>query len=229
MVLCRRRVRALPGFLSLRGLDVGRQKETTWDNFDLKVTAQLAQNHRLNVTASLHEYLGPSAGDIFSEPSAWSENWNEDRMLALDYSAILGQNTVLEARAGTWRGDNEYRSQYPSGEPFFVDQVNYPWLYYGDVWWQWEWEQHSDNAEVIITQHADDFIKGDHEFRFGVQYERGGGTTKTFNPDYYYQRLEYVVLPGLPHTSTSTGTRGSPITTVANQSPSAPLSPTAGP
>ncbi len=174
------------------------QKETTWDNFDAKITAQLAQNHRLNLTASSHEYIGPSSGDIFSEPSQWSENWSHDKMAALDYSAILGQNTVLEARAGFWRGDNEYRSQYPTGEPTYVDQTVYPWLWSGDVWWQWEWEQHADDAEVIITQHAENFISGDHEFRFGVQYSGGGGTTKTFNPHYYYQR-EYEYYLGYPY------------------------------
>jgi hypothetical protein len=177
------------------------QKETTWDNFDLKLTSQLAQNHRLNVTAASHEYLGPNAGDVFSEPSAWGENWNHDKMVAVDYSAILGPNTVFEARAGAWRGDNEWRSQYPSGEPTFVDRTVYPWRYYGDVWWTWEWEQHADDAEVIITQHADDFIKGDHEFRFGVQYSRGGGTTKTFNPDYFYQaEYESYYYPGYYYT-----------------------------
>ncbi len=103
--------------------DLRSQKESTWDNFDLKLTAQLAQNHRLNVTGSHQEYLGPSAGDVIHEPSAWSENWNHHQMVALDYSAILGQNTVLEARGGIWRGDNEYRSQYPSGEPTFVDSA----------------------------------------------------------------------------------------------------------
>jgi len=123
-------------------------------------------------------------------------------MVALDYSAILGQNTVLEARLGAWRGDNEYRSQYPSGEPSLTDYLVYPYQWYGDVWWTWDWEQHSDNAEIILTQHADDFIKGDHEFRFGVQYNSGGGTTKTFNPDWYYY---YDYYGGYPYVYWYTG------------------------
>ena len=174
------------------------QKETTWDNFDLKFTAQLAQNHRLNVFASNYSYLGPSAGDIFSEPSQWSENESNNKMVGVDYTAILGANTVLEARGGLLRTDSEYRSQYPTGEPTFVDQTVYPWLWYGDVWWQWKWEQTSDDAEIILTQHADNFIKGDHEFKFGVQYSRDGATTKTYNPHYYYQ-YEYEYYPGYPY------------------------------
>ena len=105
------------------------QKETTWDNYDVKLTAQLAQNHRLNLTGSEPRVSGARApAACSSEPSSWSENWNHHKMVALDYSAVLGQSTVLEARGGIWRGDNEYRSQYPSGEPTFVDQTVYPWL-----------------------------------------------------------------------------------------------------
>ena len=174
------------------------QKETTWDNFDAKITAQLAQNHRLNVFASSYKYLGPEAGDIFSEPSQWSENATHNKMVGVDYTAVLGPNTVLEARGGLLRTDNTYQSQYPTGEPTFVDMTVYPWRYYGDLWWQWQWDQKSDDAEIMLTQHADNFIKGDHEFKFGVQYSRDGAQTKNYNPDYYYQR-EYEYYPGYPY------------------------------
>ncbi len=174
------------------------QKETTWDNFDAKITAQLAQNHRLNVFASSYKYLGPEAGDIFSEPSQWSENATHNKMVGVDYTAVLGPNTVLEARGGLLRTDNTFQSQYPTGEPTFVDMTVYPWRYYGDVWWQWKWDQSSDDAEIMLTQHADNFIKGDHEFKFGVQYSRDGAQTKTYNPDYYYQ-YEYEYYPGYPY------------------------------
>ena len=162
------------------------QKETTWDNYDLKFTAQLAQNHRLNVLASDYRYLGPSAGDIFTTPDGWSESWTKNQMVGLDYSAILGPNTVLEARIGAMSIYEEYRSQNPSGEPSFTDYTVYPNENTGDVWWTWDWDQESTDAEIILTQHADNFIKGDHEFRFGVQYSRDGGLIKTHNPDWYY-------------------------------------------
>ncbi len=174
------------------------QKETTWDNFDLKFTAQLAQNHRLNLIASDYEYLGPSAGDIFTEPSGWTESWTHNKMLGLDYSGILGPNTVLEARVGAMRINEDYRSQNPSGEPTFVDMTVYPYLWYGDPFWMWDWDQSSDDAEIILTQHADNFIKGDHEFRFGVQYSRDGATISTRQPYYYYQ-YEYEYYPGYPY------------------------------
>jgi len=185
------------------------QKESTWDNYDGKLTAQISQNHRLNLLINDHDYLGPSAGWINAEPSYWDESWDHNTMIALDYTAVLGENTLLEARGGIMRNDHAYRSQYPNGEVSFVDYFNsYPEFYYGDLWWSWDWEEYKDDAEVIITQHADQFIKGDHEFKFGVQYSRGGGNTKPFNPtryelwyydDYYYPDGLLYLYTGLPY------------------------------
>lgn len=174
------------------------QKGSRWTNYDAKITAQLAQNHRFNMTLNDHEYLGPNTGSIYAEPTTWQEWWENHKMIAVDYSAILGENTVLEARAGYWKGDTENRPQYPSDEPYFTDYTVYPTLESGGTYWDWNWELETTDAEIIVTQHADDFIKGDHEFRFGVQYNRGGGETKTFNPDWYYQQ-EYEYYPGYPY------------------------------
>jgi len=174
------------------------QQGTEWANYDAKLTAQLAQNHRLNLTLNDHSYLGPETGNIYAEPTVWKE-WDEShRMLALDYTGVMGLNTVLEARVGFWSGDTVNGPQYPSDEPYFVDYTVYPELESGGTYWDWEWELHSENAEVLLTQHADDFIKGDHAFKFGVQYHRGGGETKTFRPDWYYQQ-EYEYYPGYPY------------------------------
>jgi hypothetical protein len=187
-------------------VELPESKETSWDKYDVKFTAQLAQNHRLNLTVNDHEDLSPSLGSVYADPSTWNEWWWNDKMMALDYSAILGQNTVLEARGGIWRGDEEYRAQNPSDEPYFVDWTVYPPLEHGGTYWNWDWERHQDTGEIKLTQHADDFIKGDHEFRFGVQYNRGGGTTKPYNVDYFYTYdyygPDYVYLylyTGLPY------------------------------
>ncbi len=180
------------------------QKGSEWNNYDGKLTAQIAQNHRINLTINDHDYLGPNTGSIFAEPTTWQEWYEEHKMFALDYSAILGANTVLEVRGGIWRGETKNRPQYPSTEPYFADYTVSPTLESGGTYWDWDWEQHSDDAEVIITQHADEFIKGDHEFRFGVQYSQGGGTTKPFRPDWYYQQYytyESYYYPGYYYTT----------------------------
>jgi hypothetical protein len=167
-------------------IELPESKDSETNRYDAKFTAQLAQNHRLNLTLNDHEGLWPSMGSVYAEPSTWQETWSRDKMMALDYSAILGQGTVLEVRGGVWRGDEEWRPQNPSDEPYMVDWLVYPPYESGGTYWNWDWERHQDTAEVKITQHADNFIKGDHEFRFGVQYNRGGGSTKASDVDYFY-------------------------------------------
>lgn len=175
------------------------QKESTWDNFDLKLTAQFGDNNRVNLRASDHEYLGPDAGSVYAESTTWGETYQHDRALAADWNSVLSDKTFLEVRAGTWSGDNAWRPQYPSDEWQFVDMTVDPWLVSGGFYWSWEWEPQTDDAEVILTHHADNFITGDHEFKFGVQYTQGGGVTKPSGPGYYYQR-EYEYYPGYPYT-----------------------------
>ncbi len=167
-------------------VEIPESKADTWTNYDGKITSQPAQNHRLTLTFNDHTGLNPSLGSVYDELSTWQESWWNDNMMALDYSAILGQNTVLEARGGLWRGDEEWRPQHPSDEPYWRDWTVWPVEDFGGTYWNWVWERHSDTAEVKLTQHADNFIAGDHEFRFGVQYNRGGGSTKPYNVLYYY-------------------------------------------
>jgi hypothetical protein len=177
---------------------IAMQKETWWDNYDLKLSGQLGPSNRFSVRASDHEYLGPDAGSVFDEPTTWGESYQKDNMFALDFSSVLGDSTFLEVRAGTWSGDSDWRAQYPSDEWQFVDMTVDPWARSGGFYWSWHWEPQTDDAEVIFTQHADEFIKGDHTFRFGIQYTKGGGVTKAYDPGYYYQ-YEYEYYPGYPY------------------------------
>jgi hypothetical protein len=167
-------------------VELPESKEDSWSNYDAKLTAQLGHNHRLTLTVNDNEGLYPGLGDVWSAPTTWSEWWEHNTMFALDYSAILGQNTVLEARGGIWRGDTEDRPQNPTGEPLVGNWLVYPPVFSGGTFWNWGWDHHQDTGEIKITQHADNFIAGDHEFRFGVQYNGGGGAVLPYNLKYYY-------------------------------------------
>jgi len=167
------------------------QKETTWDNYDLKLTAQFGNNHRLNLRVGHHDYVSPSVGDVFSEPTNWGVDNTTTKMFSVDYNAVLGDKTFLEVKAGGWRTDALWGPQHPSDELMYVDTTVDPWVYSGGMWWAYEWDPQTDAVEAILTQHADDFLKGDHTFRFGVEYKQGSANTKLFNTSYYYQAESY--------------------------------------
>jgi len=168
--------------------------------YDAKITAQLGHNHRLNLTYNNHERNTPYGGSVWEEPSTWTEYWQLNESFGLDYSGILGQNTVLEARYGTFTMTEEYRAQITEteNEPYWEDQTVNPSEYWGGPGWPWFWDAEMTTGEIKLTQHAQNFIKGDHEFRFGIQYNRMGEDGWTNKPTYYYIYDWYLEEYGYP-------------------------------
>jgi len=62
------------------------------------------------------------------------------------------------------------------------------------VYYPWNWETKQDMVDVALSTYADDFLGGDHEFRFGVSYGRGKDETTTAGgvSGRYYYRYEYT-------------------------------------
>ncbi|MCP4200835.1 MAG: TonB-dependent receptor, partial [bacterium] len=166
-------------------------KDDTSDLYDGKITAQLGGSHRLNLTYNDHERLEPAGGSVFAEPTTWTEFTVDTQSYALDYSGILGRNTILEARYGNLSSHEEVKAQTPTDEPHFIDYTVSPTESFGGPYWPWLWDSHMDTGEIKLTQHASDFLKGDHEFRFGIQYNQMGelgeptGITYSYKYDYY--------------------------------------------
>ena len=175
-------------------------KDDTAELYDAKITAQLGHNHRLNLTYNNHERLEPYGHSVWAAPTTWKEYWQNNESFGLDYSGILGRNTVLEARYGTFTMTEEERAQISEteNEPWWVDQTVNPSVSWGGPYWPWLWDAEMTTAEIKLTQHAQDFIKGDHEFRFGVQYNRMGEIGEPPKPTAYYIYDWYLEYYGYP-------------------------------
>jgi len=174
-------------------------KDDTAELYDAKITAQLGHNHRLNLTYNNHDRLEPYGHNVWTAPTAWKEYWQLNESFGLDYSGILGQNTVLEARYGNFTMTEEERAQDPASarEPHWIDQTVNPSVSWGGPYWPWNWDAESTTAEVKLTQHAQDFA-GDHEFRFGIQYNRMGEIGEPPKPTAYYIYDWYLEYYGYP-------------------------------
>jgi hypothetical protein len=195
--------------VALQGLPAGpgagprsERSYRTAELYDAKITAQLGHNHRLNLTYNNHERLEPwgNSESVWAAPTTWTEYWQLNESFGLDYSGILGQNTVLEARYGTFTMTEEYRAQITEteNEPYWIDQTVNPSVTWGGPGWPWFWDADMETGEIKLTQHAQNFIKGDHEFRFGIQYNRMGEDGWTPKPIYYYIYDWYLEYYGSP-------------------------------
>jgi hypothetical protein len=168
--------------------DPALMNDTEDDRYDLKLSWQINPNHRVDVKWARDETFHPWDYDpAIYEPSTWFFRSRDNEIINGEYSGVLSDTTLLQIRGGTWRGDNgDLPMDLASRDIYMTRNFDVtPNTYTGGAWWDWWWEQHHDQVDVVLTHFAGDFA-GDHEFKFGVQYNQGGGTTTTYDLDYYY-------------------------------------------
>ena len=176
--------------------DPALMNDTEDDRYDLKLSWQVNSNHRVDVKFAKDETFHPWDYDAsIYAPSTWFYRTRDNQIVNAEYSGVLSANTLLQIRGGYWRGDNgDLPMDLASRDIMMTRNWDVtPNTYTGGAYWDWIWEQHHDQADVVLTHFAADFA-GDHEFKFGVQYNQGGGTTTTYDLDYYYIYGGYTYL-----------------------------------
>jgi len=173
------------------------------DNYDLKLSSRFNDKILLNLKLRYSDKGAPGAADEFSTPSAVGGQIVDDTLWALNYQSIFNDRTYLEARYSGWRATNDHLSSTGSQDPAFIDYSppdGGPTRRFGGLWYPWEYETSSNQFNVTVSHFADDFLKGDHDFKFGIQASNGdssgvvspsaNGTyyfRYTYNYDYYYK------------------------------------------
>ena len=149
------------------------------DLWDLKITAQLAENHRL--WGGFH-YEDNVAGNITWgqtwEPSMRYDNPSENKTLTLQYQWVASDRNILGFQYLGF--DTEQSPTIPReyGHPGFIN------------WWKWvgsnsigvagdfpyveAQKSERQTVQADFTHYADDWA-GEHEIKFGVQYTTANG------------------------------------------------------
>ena len=112
---------------------------------------------------------------------------------------ILGSNTYLEVAYAGYTGIDIHESLTGSQEDAYIDYSpsgGGPAHYSGGLYFPWSWETQQDAVDLTVSTYADDFLGGDHEFKFGVSYATGkdeSTASGSVNGRYIY-RYEYVYI-----------------------------------
>ena len=136
-------------------------------------------------------------GDAFSTADAQGNQGGDNPAWGLGFDMVLNDSNLLEIGYAGWRGDEHWRSRTGSTDDPFIDYSppgGGPPLYSGGLWYPYKYDLVRDQLDATLSHHADEFLKGDHEFKFGVAYGQGSNDTITAggpNGRYYY-RYEYV-------------------------------------
>jgi outer membrane receptor protein involved in Fe transport len=185
------------------------RSEDTWpykgDKVFFKLSSQISSKHRL-VGYFYYEYfdIPDPITPLYEREATASEIGHAPTWNAV-YTFLISNNAYFELKYGGFWSDDDYL-------PVYTD-VNTPGWYDGDtgvsyngVWWPWTYEISRHQVNANLSYFAEDFLVGDHEFKVGVQYNRGkaeaiggyaGGRayyTYTYIYDYYGYEYEYPYI-----------------------------------
>ncbi len=145
-----------------------------YDRFFVKTTVQLSENHKL-MGSYQHEWC--KLPDVITPAQPFDACADEPGNYGvpnLQLTSVLGPNTLLEVKYGGWYAHDEWVPMDGNlDEPTHWDgatgySTNGIWSWYkGDI--------SRSQFNVNLSHYADEFIKGNHDIKFGVQYSRGTG------------------------------------------------------
>ncbi len=162
------------------------------DRYDLKLSWRINDANLIDAKLYYSEWGYPAASSLYATPSASAGEVGDDTMWGLNYQSVFSDRTFMEVRYTGWKSNDDNLSQTGSTEPAYIDYSppgGGPTTYWGGVWYPWTYDTSIDQLSVSVSTFADDFIAGDHDFKFGIQASRGESITQTqvaFGGTYYY-------------------------------------------
>jgi hypothetical protein len=169
------------------------------DRASLKLTFNINQRNLLDIKGAYDDWGFPDPPSAYTEPSALGEESGTDKSWGVNFQSIFSDRTFLEARYTGFSVDSDWLSVTGSTEPAYIDWSppgGGPPLFSGGLWYPYGYETSLTQLSASITHFADDWLAGDHDFKFGVQAGKGDaknlGTVSATGAYYYhYYAPEY--------------------------------------
>lgn len=147
---------------------------------------QINKNNKFTLSIDFDWYRWEATPDEFTPYEAVMSEDSNNPLPSATWTSILSQNTFFEIKyAGWWvnliseaaDGDRVTSAHY-DGDTGMTSENNY--------WWG-EWPQRQHQIQGTVSHYAEDFLGGDHEFKFGVIYNHGyAGWKWGYNGNVYF-------------------------------------------
>jgi hypothetical protein len=168
------------------------------DRYDIKLNFAINDSNLLEAKWHYEDYRW-AFGDAFSTPDAQGSEFGTNPAWGLSLQSVLGADNLLEVRYAGYDGRDNWLSRTgagPEADPFidYSPPGGGPAIFSSNLYFPYIWDLSRDQLDVTLSHHAEDFLAGDHDFKFGVSYGQGEGDTRTaggLNGVYYY-RYEYT-------------------------------------
>jgi outer membrane receptor protein involved in Fe transport len=177
---------------SLPGADPSFPADYNWERYDAKF--DWAPGARTQVDGKYHyeDYSYGGSSSAFIAPSARGVEYGTNPAWGVGVTHTLSERSLIEGHYAGWTGKDYWHSQTGSTEDAYVDfspPGGGPPVATGGLAYPYDYELETHQADVKMSHYADDFLGGEHDFRFGVQYSYGAADTVAkagSGGDYYY-------------------------------------------
>jgi hypothetical protein len=155
--------------------------EVVSDKYDIKLTSAIAKNHEIGGFFHWEKWVSPNDSSPFVTPSATAQEGGNNPAYGVSWTATLSPNLLMEANYSGWWSDDLYQSQLGLvADPFFdfSPPGGGPTTYSGGIYYPYDYRTSRNQVNGKATYYAENFLKSQHEFKFGVQFSTGEAFTK---------------------------------------------------
>lgn len=137
--------------------------------FFLKITSQLSPRFSLTGALEIDQYNGinRSTGTTSPTPETGVKQTSPEIVGNFSMTFILSPSTFFDLK-GSYFSGYYYLDPQGSGTAVF-NAEQYIWLYNNEWWYKADRKRGQTNA--AISHYAEDFIGGNHDFKFGAEFE----------------------------------------------------------
>jgi outer membrane receptor protein involved in Fe transport len=157
------------------GVDPGTIPTGKSDEYMFKVNWQIKDNHRVMFSLFDDIYFDPFSQTALEAPSTVGAEHGHNPTPNLTYTGILSSETYVEARFSGFYG---YDHNDPANEGFPRVAPRFYNLDTGEVtggtYYWYDNFAYRQGLTGKVSHYAEDFAGGSHDFKFGVQYFKGG-------------------------------------------------------
>jgi len=160
-----------------------------------KFTFQLSPSTRISALREFDDWIYDYRyTSVFRPKEASSYEHCHSYIHSLSVFSSFSDNTFAEFRIGRLYDVNHFGTY--SDLPGHYDAST--GMYSQNFKWWAEWPDWRNEVSAALSHHADNFIKGSHDFKFGAEYEHIGNIEQfAYSGGYYY--VDNVLVGGIYH------------------------------
>ncbi len=147
--------------------------EGTHNEQFIKLSAQVSTAHKLVFMYNRQKDYGSGAADPYNLPETICGETDLVHIWTGMWTWLISNNSFFELKYSGYVSPNDYLPAFGGSiyEPVHYDGAT--GVSSGGPWWPWYYDISRHQVNATMTHFADDLLAGDHEFKFGVQYNRG--------------------------------------------------------